>query len=639
MPSVTWFVLIGRTGVEPIHPPALQHPRMFASFFTSLQNAKIMFVHEWIRGSGFFAVVAFVCVAAGQHAEAKSPAVIAEGRMLFEKNWPVRNPTLGNDGLGPLFNGRSCAVCHSQGGVGGAGEARFNAKTIGIERMQITGGPVTSDVVKQAVRNFHPGFIGPSGSVVNTFAVSHHGGTPLFAKSRNAILKNIPAVFSSDGGPVSADEVRQASATPILYSAKSGQYQISIRARMFQRNTTPIFGAGLIDQVTGKQLEQLVRIQEANPEISGRIATLPNGRYGRFGWRGNVPSLLDFCDQACAAEVGLETKRKRQPIDPTNTEYRNPSIDITDNQIKAMTAFMAALPAPQRVMPEDSEQRINAIRGEQVFAAVGCAACHVPSVGPANGLYSDLLLHDMGYESMDLNHADPYIYRVTPVSNYDVKVGPTSKRVQTNTTGYYGGSSDMMMSGPSPSVFGNTSMTTGGDGGGLPSLKNRSRSRRGRSSPTSYDFVAPSQPRATTRFINLNEETSEIDKQTHVQVDNVNNVFRNRNGSLRGTNSGTRTTTTSREVQMTRTDLLKLTIKRTNFNQEWRTPPLWGVRDSAPYMHDGRAETLLEAIAMHDGEGAATRDRFLNLSLPDRHAVIAFLNTMVAPQNAPQPAL
>ena len=49
-------------------------------------------------------------------------------------------------------------------------------------------------------------------------------------------------------------------------------------------------------------------------------------------------------------------------------------------------------------------------------------------------------------------------------------------------------------------------------------------------------------------------------------------------------------------------------------------------------MHDGRAETVLEAISMHDGESAGTRDRFLKLSLEDRNAILAFLDTMVAPQ-------
>lgn len=68
--------------------------------------------------------------------------------------------------------------------------------------------------------------------------------------------------------------------------------------------------------------------------------------------------------------------------------------------------------------------------------------------------------------------------------------------------------------------------------------------------------------------------------------------------------------------------------------REWRTPPLWGIRDTAPYTHDGRAATLLQAIAMHEGEAAPTRDRFLSLSLDDQKAIIAFLNTMVAPKNA-----
>ena len=45
---------------------------------------------------------------------------------------------------------------------------------------------------------------------------------------------------------------------------------------------------------------------------------------------------------------------------------------------------------------------------------------------------------------------------------------------------------------------------------------------------------------------------------------------------------------------------------RTNLAQEWRTPPLWGVADSPPYLHDGRAYTLEDAIRLHDGEAEGT---------------------------------
>src|SRR6516225_1680532 len=47
---------------------------------------------------------------------------------------------------------------------------------------------------------------------------------------------------------------------------------------------------------------------------------------------------------------------------------------------------------------------------------------------------------------------------------------------------------------------------------------------------------------------------------------------------------------------------------------EMRTAPLWGLRARAPYLHDGRASTLLQAILMHDGEALTIRNRFAALS-------------------------
>ena len=58
------------------------------------------------------------------------------------------------------------------------------------------------------------------------------------------------------------------------------------------------------------------------------------------------------------------------------------------------------------------------------------------------------------------------------------------------------------------------------------------------------------------------------------------------------------------------------------------TPPLWGIRHSAPYMHDGRATTLLDAILAHDGEAAGVTANFQALSQADQDAVIAFLEDL-----------
>jgi CxxC motif-containing protein (DUF1111 family) len=64
---------------------------------------------------------------------------------------------------------------------------------------------------------------------------------------------------------------------------------------------------------------------------------------------------------------------------------------------------------------------------------------------------------------------------------------------------------------------------------------------------------------------------------------------------------------------------------------EWRTPPLWGVADSKPYMHDGRANSLEEAIRLHTGQGTASATRFSKLAPYEQQQVIAFLNTLRAP--------
>jgi CxxC motif-containing protein (DUF1111 family) len=65
--------------------------------------------------------------------------------------------------------------------------------------------------------------------------------------------------------------------------------------------------------------------------------------------------------------------------------------------------------------------------------------------------------------------------------------------------------------------------------------------------------------------------------------------------------------------------------------EEWRTPPLWGVADSAPYLHDGRAATLEEAIRMHGGQGSRAAARFGRLGAGEQAQLIAFLKTLRAP--------
>src|SRR6516225_7216262 len=72
----------------------------------------------------------------------KQKESLAAGKELFTREWlhgDKRSPA--GDGLGPVFNARSCAACHNQGGVGGAGPKQNNA-TIVSAFVQLNAGPI-----------------------------------------------------------------------------------------------------------------------------------------------------------------------------------------------------------------------------------------------------------------------------------------------------------------------------------------------------------------------------------------------------------------------------------------------------------------------------------------------------------------
>lgn len=517
---------------------------------------------------------------------------IKEGRVLFEREWISKNPSLGGDGLGPLHNAKSCVACHHQGGVGGSGAAPFNAKTLGIETLRVSNVRIRPDVVSSMLVSFHPGFVDADGGMQNTLPLHHHGSRA-FLNANQAIMSGIPAQFSPFGSPANPEEVRIANATPIVYSLKKGIHNMTLKARLFQRNTPALFGTGIIDQVSNKALDAIAKKQKAHPEISGRPSTLKDGRYGKFGWRANIGSLIDFNDQACAAELGLETRRRKQPTDPLYPNYKNTSVDITDNQIRTLTIFIKALPAPIRDMPTDSVEFEEVARGEKMFSSIGCSVCHLPNLENATGIYSDLLLHDMGHELTDINAAEPFRIRFTPVVNAETTLPPARLL-------------------PSDYLGGGETISTNTLGDSTDALNN---SQNGRKVPKVFLFKAAEQPQRLM-FVNIGRSEQILREKNSPQEE-----------------AGKR-----RQTRPTRTlkHQLKITIEPTNFMQEWRTPPLWGVKDSAPYMHDGRAATLLEAVSVHEGEATGTRDRFLNLPHSDRSAIIKFMETLVAPTDVPK---
>ena len=260
------------------------------------------------------------------------------------------------EGLGPAFNGTSCAVCHNVPAVGGT-SAILETRVGGRDAQ---GNFVTLDATGE--------------TLMHLFSVPTHGCQPAIPASATIIARRAPI---------------------------------------------PVFGAGLVELIPDADLLALEDPGDANGDgVSGRAARLMDGngavRVGRFGWKAQHFSLLTFGADAYLNEMGITND-----IFPQEAGYgitadamrrcdvsRDPE-DVRDRRtgrrgIDNFASFMRLL-APLARGPIDAE----AAAGEAVFAAVGCASCHVPlfQTAPSDNplfdrrpvqAFSDFLLHDIG---------------------------------------------------------------------------------------------------------------------------------------------------------------------------------------------------------------------------------------------------
>ena len=542
-------------------------------------------------------VVALVGIESPVTCDAANPDQIAAGRNLFMQDFVSTLPGENGDGLGPVFNDTSCVACHHQGGVGGSGGVRHNARSVGMSSA-VFDQSASQGRIEDAMANFSPGFVSGR-TILSSFPLHRRGGSSKLAELRNHSMTPFNPEWD-DPAMLSPDTVHAERNSRVVRN-ENGNLQLT--THVFNRNTTPLFGTGWIDQLSDEVLWNQVKRQQGNAEVSGRPATFEDGRIGKFGWRANFATLIEFTENACANELGLQSKRVQQQGDFTRPDYRSLNPDLSDEAIFAMNAFIASLPRPVRDLPSTQTHREQVDRGEQRFATVGCAVCHPRQLGHINDFYSDMLLHDMGEKAMDLAGASPYLKksRVSEkVEDYDPNSEVDRSRAFELPGAYYGIVTPMSVATAESLQDKNFTITS-------PTTSNSSGSgSRGR-----IMITAPTRsPSQITRT--LSDETGSVN-------------------TIQMGKPGQSANRRSRANVRVRTQVV-FEVEPTNVNQEWKTPPLWGLRDSAPYMHDGRAETILEAIAMHDGEGRGSRDRFFKLSFHDQQALLAFLNTFVAPR-------
>lgn len=156
------------------------------------------------------------------------------------------------------------------------------------------------------------------------------------------------------------------------------------------RSTMALRSTSLIDFV----LDTQIRANQAlEPEaIRGRPNILADGRIGKFGWKAQTATLIEFMGQAFRNEQGLTNGLDRKDlVSGCGANLVRPELDAVP--LVTTASFLETIDAPAPA----AECRTSA--GATVFNTTGCSGCHTESFsGPGFPayLYSDLLLHDMG---------------------------------------------------------------------------------------------------------------------------------------------------------------------------------------------------------------------------------------------------
>ncbi len=328
-------------------------------------------------------------------------------------------------GLGPTFNGNSCAQCHAQPAVGGSSPGLTSPQN-----------PIANPQVALATldgaSNLVPSFIASDGPVREARFIHNSNGT---------LDGGVHDLYTITGR---SDAAGCNLAQPDFGTALAGNNVIF-------RIPTPLFGLGLVeatpDSVLQANLASTLSARTAL-KIGGVLNTSGNdGTITRFGWKAQNKSLLMFVGEAYNVEQGVSNELfpnersaavgcvfNGSPEDATNLVNGNSSSPNFGNTIGTASemssdivnfAAFIRLSAPATPAPPTSSIQ----NGASLFNSIGCALCHSPSLttgpSPFTGMsnvtynpYSDFALHHMGSGLSDGVHqgaAGPDQFRTAPL--------------------------------------------------------------------------------------------------------------------------------------------------------------------------------------------------------------------------------
>jgi CxxC motif-containing protein (DUF1111 family) len=284
------------------------------------------------------------------------------GKSLFERSW-ISAPasTTSDDGLGPLYDARSCFSCHAR------------------EAFPREDRPV----------------------MVVRLGNAQGGGDPVYGHQlqRNALRAVAPegqaAITWNDAGGLRR---------PVLSLSALGYGPLAPATRAASRRPIDLAGVGSLARIPQREI-----LRRANPEgqgVSGRAAWITDAagrkRLGRFGWKATQPDLTGQTDMAFSRDLGMSTRGQGDPTGECSVAEiacRSAPHGAAPGEPEISDTFRDLLVAYLEELPPPNAATVSATRGANLFGQTGCADCHATMTG-ADGrpvrAFTDLLLHDMG---------------------------------------------------------------------------------------------------------------------------------------------------------------------------------------------------------------------------------------------------
>lgn len=346
------------------------------------------------------------------------------GKALANQPW-VKAPTIttARDGLGPLYNARTCLSCHINGGRGQMPVDSSKALFSAILRLSLPGRDSVVGVVPELMygEQLQTQSIALSHQLRSNVSAGQLGYKEVSPEAYVYVNWEKKEFTYPDG-------VEIALRFPQLMIKNLGYGELHADTLISLRVAPPLHGLGLLESIKQSDIDAKLDPEDRNHDgISGKMnyvwdfdlkKTVP----GRFGLKANRANMRMQTAAAFSEDLGISNSVfpyqlcthaqalcQAAPSGNDKQENGSPEVEISDALLNLVIEFNLNLGVPER----RNQEKAAVISGRSLFYQAGCDSCHTPKYTTADstGLkhlsnqviwpYTDLLLHDMGPELAD----------------------------------------------------------------------------------------------------------------------------------------------------------------------------------------------------------------------------------------------